>query len=322
VVLLNKRICIFLLLIVVFLLQSSVFAAETGKLRGYGVSPMIIELVGKPGDILTTNVSVFNDKENPVQIAVDVRDFEKKNNQIIYRDDLPLSFSVNKWSSIKDNTLLLNGQTSKKVTIEVSIPEEAEMGEHASLIGIKFLSPNTDSTVSVTTEILPVFYVTVTDPQGNINLNRSWSILDFQADKLNGGSISFRVENTGNVHLESGGTLTVRNIFTNNIEKIPIPSINILPKDTKDIAAEWKPSEWFGLYEATAEIHFGDEKSDIRETKLYVIPWIPIVTFVLITALMIIGIRMYLTNLRKRIFAQAKREAAADKEKIELIEKP
>lgn len=68
--------------------------------EGYYSSQMIMNFQGKPGDVITKTLRFFNDTPDESQAGFAVRDFNYEKNRIIYVEDRPLSFSVNKWSKL------------------------------------------------------------------------------------------------------------------------------------------------------------------------------------------------------------------------------
>jgi uncharacterized membrane protein len=298
-----------MLLLLVLMIDSPVMAEREIKSAGYYVSKTIIKVQGKGGDLLNETFTVFNDTTREVQVNIDVRDFELKGSQILYRYDFDERWSISKWSGLSENELVLGPNESKEINVQVEIPEDAELGEHVSLIGVVF-SPKVSSSSNVTfkTEILPVFYVTVTDQDGYLHIVKDWTLDHFDFDKFNKGGFYFSVTNNGNVHLESTGTIEITNIITKEVTSNQVPVVNLLPKAQKVITAPWTTPDSIGIYTADITFTMDGQKITEKSMTLFVIPWLWL-GIGLISILTIILISHYsLKRMKRKMIEQAKLE--------------
>lgn len=305
-----KKFLVVLFATVLLCCQTVTVQAE--EFNGYSVSQMFIKGKGKPGEKITQSFEVFNNTGKTSKVKVDVRDFELKDKQVIYKTDVPETYSVSKWSSITGKEVTLAPNQSSKVTIDVSIPSQAEMGEHVALVGVSFLPEGAEGNVKVATEILPVMYVTVTDANGNINLKKEWDLTDFQADKVNGGAIEFKVQNTGNVHLESTGKITIHNMITGRDTSMEIPMINLLPKAEKTITMDWTPQDSIGVYSADIQFSMDGERFEKQELTFWVLPGVPLMIGFGGLILVIVLIRLYLVRLKRKMLLEVKQQVMTE----------
>lgn len=297
---------LFLALIVVLICFPTQMFAES--FYGYSVSDMIMKVTGKPGDTVTYTYKIFNDTADNATVMLAVRDFKYDGKQIIYTTDNDETFSVLKWSKLDQSNLELKSRESKEITLTVSIPTNAEVGEHVALLSNKFSPPSSNaSQVKVETELLPVLYVTVTNQDGTIPMNKVWSLISARQDKLNGGHFYFHVKNEGNVHLESEGKIKLVNVLTNKSIDIEVPNVNLLPNNEKDITASWEKPDLIGIYKATYQFSMDGERFEKGTVYLGVIPWIPIIISLVGILIIIWGIRMYLAKLKKKWLEEATR---------------
>lgn len=285
---------------------SSVSVASAEEYEGYYSSEMIMNFQGKPGDVVTDTIRFFNDTPSGANASFSMKDFIYENNTVIYEEDRPISFSVQKWSTLNVDDVEVESKGYVDIKVTVKISEEAEMGEHMALLEGAFLpSESADSQMKIATEIAPVVYVVVTDKTGNINLNKEWNLLGFKKDSLNGGHFTFTVENTGNVHLESQGSMKIKNLLSGKVVESKIPRVNLLPKNKKDILISWEKKELFGVYKADILFSMDGERFEKQEVTLFVIPWFLLGVIVSSLAVLIISIRMYLKRLKRKWLAEA-----------------
>jgi hypothetical protein len=292
------------LLIFGFSFTTSSFAAE--QYDGYFSSKMILNLKGKPGDVLTESVRFFNDTAEGASVKFAVKDFIYEDGTITYEDDRPESFSVRKWTTLNFNQKELDSKGFIDIELKVKIPEKAEMGEHMALLGGTFIpSRNANSQMKIATEISPVVYVLVTDKQGNLNLNKDWNLLGVKKDVINGGKFIFTVENKGNVHLESSGTIKINNLLTSKITESKIPRVNLLPKNKKDILVDWDKKDLIGIYKAEINFTMDGERFESQNVTLYVIPWFLVGVLIGSIVLLIVSVRLFLKRLKKKWISEA-----------------
>lgn len=283
--------------------------AEPDDFGGYAVSSTIIKLQGKPGQTVTVSFRIFNDTDNSVKASVEVRDFEINGKQIIYKKDVPANWSVAKWSDFNQKEMVLNSKSSIDANFEVHIPSVAEQGEHRALIAVRFLPTGATGNVKVATEILPVLYVTVTDSAGQVQLQKDWTLNNFRVDRMNGGAFHFQIKNNGNVHLESGGSIKLKNLLNSQEQEITIPTVNLLPGAEKDITAEWKPQNWFGIYQTNVRLTMDNDRYETIQVLLFAIPWVAVTIGLVLIASIVAGVIIYLRRLKKVLYTRAKEQA-------------
>jgi hypothetical protein len=312
--------CLTLLFSLLLFTQGNVGFAEEESHNGYTVTQSIIEVQDKQGGSVHKAFQVKNESEKSVKVKVQVRDFEMKDNQLIFKEDVHADWSLAKWTLIEESEFLLEGSQNKKINLDINIPENAEIGEHVALIAIQFIPENADGksvgNVSVATEIMPVLYVTVTDPNGKVTITKDWELGEFTYRKQENGSFlfDFNVINKGNVHLESEGTILVKNRITGSSKKIKIPRVNLLPNAEKTIVTEWIPKESYGYFEIEANISMDGKKFETHETKVMIIPWIPILSGAGIIILIGFSIRLYFKRLKRRMLIEARNQIISEQE--------
>jgi hypothetical protein len=296
------------LLLIFFLTVINLFPGTVNaeNYEGYYSSQMILNFQGKPGETISKTLRFFNDTADESQAEFVVRDFIYENNSIIYEEDRPVNYSVEKWAKLNVDNVKLQSKDYIDVEVTIKIPENAEMGEHMALLEGAFIPvASMESQMKIKTEISPVVYVLVTDENGNINLNKDWDLLGIKKDVLNGGHFTFSVKNNGNVHLESQGMIEITNLFTKEKTEEKIPRVNLLPEHNKDILVRWKSDNFIGVYKAVVSFSMDGERFEKTKTTLFVIPWIFVGIVLGTILLIIILIRMYMKRMKKKWLAEA-----------------
>jgi hypothetical protein len=272
---------------------------------GYYISPGVISIKAKQGETINSQMSIKNDTDKPINVICEFKDVEKRENQLIFRDDIPSQLSIAKWASTKQKEIQLKPRSAMELPFDLIIPKDAEIGEHVGVLSIRF--KGVEGAQNVSTELLPAVYVLVTDENGNANIRKGWELVTFKADRWNGGPVLFTVRNTGNVHLESTGTIVLRDIFTGKEKTIEIPRENVLKDSEKTISANWKPEDWFGIYDVTIKFSMDGEKVQKIDKIFFVLPLIiTIILFIIFVIFTVLPIWIYrLTRKIRKIEKQS-----------------
>jgi hypothetical protein len=288
--------------------------SEGKTFKGYFAEPTIAKIKGKPGETVAQTFTLFNRKPSSVKVKLDIQDFKVSNKQLVYKNNVPLPYSVAKWSSFNTKELTLKSNSTKQVSLNIHIPKNAEMGEHPALAIIRFeqLHPMGSGNVNVAFQILPVIYVTVTDMNGEVHVSKKWRITDFQLNHFNKGFMQYRVKNEGNVHLESAGTVTIRNLFTGNKHKVEFPRVNVLVGVSKKIPVHWNTKDWIGIYKVHSKFTMDGNQFVNKDSMFYVIPWIPVTIGFAVLIALVLMVWIYLRRLKKRMLEEGRKQALSE----------
>lgn len=297
-----KIIISFLSFILALALPAPLYAA--GVFNGYSVSADIVKVQGKPGEKASASFNVHNATDKEVRVQVEVRDFEQTATGIKYLQDVPADRSVAKWSTVSAPTLTLAPKATKQEQVEVAIPEQAQALEHVALISVHFLPADASGTARIATEVLPVFYVLVTDANGQTALKKEWALTDFGADRwLNPEAISFEVKNTGDMHLETHGLVSIENILTGDQKQRSLSTANLLPAASKrlgltDLLQDRAP----GVYKVRMELSLdGGKHIETPEETLVIVPWSYLGAAGSGLALLVLLFILYRSNRKKQL---------------------
>src|SRR5438046_10551227 len=83
-----------------------------------------------------------------------------------------------------------------------------------------------------------------------------------------------RLRNDGTVHLKPSGSITVRNIFGEEVARVALPEWNVLPGAVRKFEATAGDGYWLGRYTAEIDATYGQDRHIIQgSVKFWVVPW-------------------------------------------------
>jgi len=164
------------------------------------------------------------------------------------------------WFRMPSSVDLKDGE-SKQIPFTIEVPADAPPGGHFAVIWWSAAPPNSNEPVAIVTRAGILVYMTVSG-----NISESGQITSFGTDRrlYFGLPISFTLSfhNGGNIYEKPRGNLRVTNIFGAVKADLPVNQFGgqILPGNDKTFSMNWEGSGFFfGPYEATLNLSFGDK---------------------------------------------------------------
>lgn len=246
---------------------------------GLTIRPVKVSHTVKPGEIVSgvIHLSSASDGE-PINVEASVEDFipvaGAEGIQFVGR--APGVTTVRDWIDLGGKRIFdLKQDEQVEIPYTVTAPENAEPGSHFGVAFFKATRPDSfgeGGGLNIGTRIGMLILITV---PGN-HLQKG-NILDFTGpDFVQKAPIDFQIkfENTGTVHFEPKGTLTLRNMFGSEVGRVPIEGQTVLPTGVKDINVSWVVKGWLlGRYSATAVLYDGEGVAVTTGTiKFWVVP--------------------------------------------------
>ncbi len=235
-------------------------AAASVHATGLTIQPIKVSHTIASGDSLTGSISLTNASEEAVKIQLKVEDFvpDAGAEGIKFVGRAPGITTVRDWIKLgSDDTFTLKQGEEKTIPYTVTTPKNAEPGSHFGVIFFKASKLQDTSQLKVGTQVGVLVFITVPG-----NFSQKGELLGMTAPRfVQGGPVDFEVNfrNTGTVHFEPKGLITIRNIFGKTVGSVPIEGQAVLPTGVKDLKARWDISGLlFGRYTATAEIKDGE----------------------------------------------------------------
>jgi len=266
------------------------------------VEPGKTEIFLNPGESITKNISVTSRINKTFNFKLTTEDFVGTNDS---KQPVMLLGDANSPYSLKDFIIPeiteFSLEFGEKITIPVtiSIPSNAEpRGYYGALI----ISNNpdkldgetikeTESKTRIISRIGSLFLLKINGEgieQGNIeSLKVIGPTQMFYSERPKGFEIAFK--NTGNVHLVPYGTITIKNIFGQVINTLPVDAYFVLPDSTRYREVMWSDGFSVGRYTANLNLFKGyNDESQKTQLAFWIIPWkillIAFVTIVLIVS--------------------------------------
>jgi len=166
--------------------------------------------------------------------------------------------TVRDWISLEipDDFVFEKGG-SRSITYTIQAPPDAEPGGHFGVAFFKATEITDAGTLKVGTRIGMLIFVTVPG-----NQLQKGNILDFDSPFfVQRGPIEFKIkfENTGTVHFEPKGAITITNIFGKAVGEIPVSGQVVLPTGVRDLNVQWNVSGFLlGRYTAALALVDGE----------------------------------------------------------------
>lgn len=265
------------------------------------VSPTVFELSANPGETIENSFRIVNGTDQELSLNATPKNFTAEGEEGgVNLTEEETSFSLASWISVSPQSVTVPARGSQTFDFTVAVPGNAEPGGHFGSVIVQTEAVQVNATgAAVSQEAGPLILVSVAG-----DIVEEASIVDFKTSKSfwESGPVVFetRVENSGNVHFKPSGTISIKNMFGNEVTKINLEERNVLPGTIRKLVNEWSPGFAVGRYTADLSIVFGDDSSiDTASTSFIVFPYKIIVPGLL--GLIVVG--YLVVRFRKRIAA-------------------
>jgi hypothetical protein len=302
------------LLALLFLLggQGSVLAST-----GLTIQPVKISQTLNPGQEATGAILLTNASEEDVLVELKVEDFVPtagaEGIQFVGRAEGVTT--VRDWITLGDgeSSFVFKQGEQREIPYRILAPEDAEPGSHFGVAFFKASKLAEDtSQLKVGTQVGVLIFVTVPG-----DFLQKGQIQDLSAPAFTQSNVvpfTIRFENTGTVHFEPKGLITIRNVFGKVVGTVPIEGQVVLPTGVKDLRFAWQTEGLLlGRYVATAAVKDGEGNELTSETvSFYAAPLWYILAFFVFIFLVYLLIRFLKSHVRISFSADAPAERNED----------
>lgn len=281
----------------------------SGPVRGdFVVGPGKIELTIPPGTSQTVIVNVSNRIGEERRFALQVEDMQASQSltetvELLGEREGP--YSLRDYISIPGNEVVVGHNQKARVPVTITIPPDAEPGgRYGSVLVNTVAVPRTEGsdTVAPTSPIIArigtLFFVTVPG-----DVERSGTLVDFTTipDRswFSTGPIEFAMtfDNSGSIHLAPYGSLSVTNMYGDEVGFVEIDPWFVLPGALRLRETFWNREHLLGRYTATLTMNRSyDDIVDTRTVTFWVVPWHYLVGVVVGLTFFILFVRFLLNN--------------------------
>jgi len=246
---------IFVALIVAFafyLLQAVVYAAGTGL----SITPVKVSHTINPGEAASGIITLKNSGANKINVDVKVEDFihAAGSSNIKFVGRAEGLTTVRDWITLDIPEQFTFEQGEKRdIKYTIQAPPNAEPGSHFGVAFFRATEFKEGQQLKIGTRVGMLIFVTVPG-----NFLQKGNIIDFAAPRfLQKGPVDFDIsfENTGTVHFEPKGEITITNLFGNEVGVVPVQGQAVLPTGSRILDATWVVSGFLlGKYTAVLSI--------------------------------------------------------------------
>lgn len=270
---------------------------------GLTIQPLKVTETLASGESASGAVSITNASDEAVNVEVKVEDFVPLagtyNIQFVGR--APGVSTVRDWVTLDSpKSFVLKKGEGKNVSYTIQAPPNAEPGGHFGVAFFKatLLPTSGGQQLKVGTQVGMLILVTI--PGSHLEKG---TVLDFSGPLfVQKSPIDFKIkfENTGTVHFEPKGKITITNMFGKEIGSVDVGGQVVLPTGIKDLTASVNfDGVLLGRYTATLKIF--DGVGDIvaeRSIVFYAFPLWYIVAFLITVLVLFFGIKFFKKNIK------------------------
>jgi hypothetical protein len=266
------------------------------------VTPTLFQMSAAPGQSWQSSVRVINSNSFPLTVYAEPVNFAPQG-ELGQGKFLPVFETVTEGTTLAEWITLdsqaahvIPAEQSYEIPFTVTVPESAPPGGHfaAILIGTRPPAESGQLAVQTSQVVTSLFFVRLEGEVTESGTIRTFSVAD-RVVSTPAAEFSVRFENTGNVHLQPQGHITIYNMWGKERGQIPINTQthfgNVLPRSVRNFSFTWEGEPSFsdiGRYRAEVALAYGQDvrKFQNMETDFWVIPLRPL----LITLLSFFGI--------------------------------
>lgn len=311
-----------------FLTVGSVLAAPG---LGIGISPVKIEGVVDPGQILQEQVKVTNNSGGSVTFYAYLKDFKASDDENgspeIIAPGSEEGYFLASWIDVTSEGIQFAPYEEKTISFTIAVPEETGPGGYYG--GIYFGTQPPDIRINAEEKGAGMAIgqqtgcLVLLQVKGDVY--EEARIREFNTDKELYNTpfdVQFitRIENMGNVHVKPYGAVTIENMFGKEIAVVRINEKggNILPKSIRKFdSARWSDKMGFGRYKAKLGVIYGTspdmggkgKQSIFSEKYFWIFPFkimMPIILgLVFFIALTFLLLKLYKNKAVKKAMEQA-----------------
>lgn len=290
--------CAILTLLAVFFAFSGRASASTGL----SIQPLKVTHTLSPGEEASGVIQITNAGDEAVNVETKVEDFVPLAGtyQIQFVGRAPGISTVRDWITLDaPKSFVLAKGAAKNVSYTIKTPPNAEPGGH---FGVAFFKaselPKGGQQLKVGTQVGMLILVTI--PGSHLEKG---NILDFtgplfvQKSPIN---FTIKFENTGTVHFEPKGAITIANMFGKEVGSVSVGGQVVLPTGVKDLAVSVNFDRvLLGRYKANLKMFDGEgNELTARSIAFYAFPLWYVIAFLIAVAVLFFGIRFLKKNIK------------------------
>ena len=220
-----------------------------------------------PGSEHTASITIRNRRATPTRFSIDVvglagsRDPLRRVSMLAANDPANQA-TARSWITPAVHDVILQPRQFATIPIGMSVPAGARPGGHYAAVIVRAqgkqlaIPGTTGGRLGVDTELAVAVLATVPG-----TAQRSLRIVSITAPGLVTSRHQLHatvvVENSGDVHADPRGVVTIRSLVGSDIARTPLRTRTLLPRGRDRVELTWKHAPWIGRYTITASVGSG-----------------------------------------------------------------
>lgn len=298
---------------------ASAQAASANAAQGIEISPALVELNAAKGNTYVIKLTVTNVTSSDLTYNTSVDDFTAKDEtgspRVVLDSQLPETASIKTWLGTVEGFTLKSRQ-SRIISVQVTIPEQAEAGGHYGVLRFSGRAPELKDTgvgLSASAGVLMLIRVdgAITEKASLVSFLSAKD--DTRRSFFETSPIDFvaRIKNEGNIHIKPVGSIEVRDMFGGLVTTLPVNEnkSNVLPESIRRFEATYSSQWMIGRYTANLAVGYGTTGQAITSTiSFWVIPYKLLLAALLVLGTIIFVLSRLVKVYNKRIIAKSRNE--------------
>jgi len=247
------------------------------------VGPGRSEIVLSPGESVTKVITVTNRITDGREFLLEIEDITGTadgSKSVTLSDGERGPYSVQDYISVPATSFTLDLGERARIPVTISVPADAEPGGHYGSVLVSTVRSSDAQAVNtpqspVIARIGSLFFIRVKGDVETGGVTKEISLIN-DTRWFEKGPIDFGVvyENTGSVHLNPYGEVTITNMFGEQVGFVELEPWFVLPQSLRLREISWDREFLLGRYTAVAQVNRGyDDIVDEVSVSFWVLPW-------------------------------------------------
>lgn len=268
------------------------------------VGPGRSEITVSPGDTVIQEITVTNRISKNRVFNFEVEDITGSTDgsaAVSLTNGQRGPYSIKDYVSFPEKSINLDLGERARIPVKITIPADAEPGGFygSVLVSTDRAADTDDENVSRAPVIARIGSLIFVRVRGSAEIGGQTKSISTVGDTMwyEKGPITLSIayENTGAVHVNPYGEVSVKNMFGEEVGFVELDPWFVLPKSLRSREFDWDREFLLGRYTVTAKINRGyDDVIDEVTTTFWVLPWKIVVGVFLALFIIIFSIRAFL----------------------------
>lgn len=239
----------------------------------FTVAPAIIEVSGSRGEILNSTFTLVNTTESDETYYFETLKFQAKD-----ESGSPLFIPYSKdhselpdWLSFTNKTVIIPKNSFAEIPFSITIPSDIHSGSYYAAITVSDNQASSNPSVStIQTKTAILIFLNVKGENKELA-----ALLDFvPSSKLTSSTtdtLTYRIQNQGNVYLQPQGTITLKNAFGRIIatEDANLKGNKIMTGSTRKIETIIDTGWTIGPITAELKLNYGENQQTLNSSTTF-----------------------------------------------------